>query len=133
MAVSAIHNGFRFDRASTRLDVYFRGTRVGHFDAAGMTGALAVAATTTITAATGVTVTTGNQTNTAGDHRITAGNARLGVVEDFSMTQPTSAMVFKVGTNPVGAITTSGGIFVTTGGASISKIVAAGTVTTVQA
>ena len=133
MAVSSIHTGWRFDRGNSRLDVYYRGTRLGHFDASGMTSVLAIDATTTVTAGTGLTVTTGNDVVSAGDLRVTAGNIRLGVVEDFSMTQPTSAMVFKVGTNPVGAITTSGGIFVTTGGASISKIVAAGTVTTVQA
>ena len=131
MATSAIHNGFRFDRASTRLDVYYRGTRVGHFDAAGMTGVLAVDATTTLTAGTGLTVTTGNQTNSAGDHRITAGNARLGAVEDFSMTQPTSAMVFKVGTAPVGSCATSGGIF--SSSTLMRKIIASGTASNIGA
>ena len=36
MAVSGIHNGWRYDPANSRLDFYFRGTRVGHIDANGM-------------------------------------------------------------------------------------------------
>jgi hypothetical protein len=36
MAVSGIHNGWRYDSANSRLDFYFRGTRVGHIDANGM-------------------------------------------------------------------------------------------------
>lgn len=125
MAVSVRHNGWRFDPTNSRLDFYYRGTRVGHIAAAGLTGALALVSTTTLTAGTGATVTTG-------DLKVTAGNVRLGAIETFGSTEPTSAVVMKVGTNPVGAITTSGGIFVTTGGATISKIIAAGTVSTVQ-
>ena len=136
MAVSSIHNGWRYDRANARLDFYYRGTRVGHLNATGMfnatpldvTGALAVS--TTITAGTGITATTGNITNTAGDDRITAGNLRLGVVSTFGTTEPTSAVVMKVGTAPAGAITTSGGLF--TDGTTVKKIIAAGTVSDVQ-
>lgn len=40
MAVSGIHNGWRYDPNNSRLDVYFRGTRIGHVDAGGL--ALAV-------------------------------------------------------------------------------------------
>jgi hypothetical protein len=90
-------------------------------------------ATTTLTAGTGLTVTTGNHTNSAGDHLVTAGNVRLGAVETFVTTQPTSAYVMKVGTNAAGAIAESGGIFVTTGGATLSKIIADGTVSQIEA
>ncbi len=65
-------------------------------------------------------------------HLQVTGNVRLGAVSAFGTTEPTSALVMKEGTNPVGAITTSGGIFVTTGGATISKIIAAGTVNQIE-
>ena len=129
---SAIEHGWDWDPVNARLDFYYRGTRIGHIDAAGLTGALGLAATTTITSGTDLSVDAGNTTVTAGDARVTAGNFRLGAVTAFSGTEPTSAVVMKVGTNPVGAIATSGGIFVTTGGATISKIVAGGSVNTIQ-
>ena len=130
MAVSSIHTGWRFDRGNSRLDVYYRGTRIGHFNASGMTSVLAIDATTTVTAGTGLTVTTGNDVVTAGDLRVTAGNIRLGVVSAFMTTEPTSAAVFKVGTAPAGTITTSGGVF--TDGTDMFKIVSGGTADTIQ-
>ena len=130
MAVSTIHTGWRFDRGNSRLDVYYRGTRIGHFNASGMTSVLAIDATTTVTAGTGLTVTTGNDVVTAGDLRVTAGNIRLGVVSPFMTQEPTSAAVFKLGTAPEGTITTSGGVF--TDGTSMMKIVAGGTADTIQ-
>ena len=132
MAASPTHNGWRWDSANSRLDFYYRGTRVGHYTATTLAGALALAAGTTLTAGTGLTVTTGNTTNTAGDEQITAGNLRLGAVETFLTTEPTSAAVMKLGTPPAGTITTSAGVFVTAGGATLSKIVAGGTVNTIQ-
>ena len=36
MAISATHNGWHFDRGNSRLDYYYRGTRVGHIDATGL-------------------------------------------------------------------------------------------------
>ena len=125
MPVSSRHSGWRRDVANSRLDMYYQGTRIGHIDANGLSSVLAIAATTTITAGTGLTVT-------AGDGKITAGNLRLGAISTFATTQPTSAVVMKVGTNPVGAITTSGAIFTTTGGATISKLIAAGTVSQIE-
>lgn len=35
MAASPTHNGWRYDAANARLDVYFRGTRIASFDASG--------------------------------------------------------------------------------------------------
>lgn len=107
MAVSNLHTGWRSDASNSRLDVYYKGTRIGHFNVDGITVA-------------------------AGDAKVTVGNTRLGAISTFGTTEPTSAIVMKVGTNPVGAITTSGAIFCTTGGATLSKIIADGTVSAVQ-
>lgn len=50
MAISSIHTGWHFDRGNTRLDVYYQGTRAGHFNASGLslTGALTVTGNATI-------------------------------------------------------------------------------------
>ncbi len=152
MAVSTTHNGWRFDRTNSRLDLYYRGTRAGHINATGFTttgtttstGALTVTAGgltvtaggATITAggltvtAGGGTITAGNLTTTAGDNRITAGNVRLGAVETFVSTEPTSWIVFKSGTQPSGAITTSGGLGAND--TTVQKIIAAGTINNVE-
>lgn len=130
---AAHHTGWFRNPATNKLDFYYDGTRRGGFNAATADFVGAYVSTTTITAGTGLTVTTGNATNTAGDSRITAGNLRLGAVAAFATTEPTSAVVMKEGTNPVGAVTTSGGFFVTTAGATISKIIAAGTVSQIEA
>lgn len=130
---AAHHTGFFKNAATGKLDFYYDGTRIGGATASTFDVAASYASTTTITAGTGVTATTGNITNTAGDSRITAGNLRLGAVTAFATTEPTSAVVLKEGTNPVGAVATSGGFFTTTAGATISKIIAAGTVSQIEA
>ncbi len=130
MATSSIHNGWRWDPDNSRLDMYYRGTRVGSIDANSVDFAAATNITGLMTASTGVTATTGNITVTAGDLRITAGNARLGAVSAFATTEPTEWIVFKSGTQPSGAIATSGGL-----GAddtTVQKIVAGGTINSVQ-
>lgn len=147
-AASTVQNGWFWDRVNGRLYAYYRGTAVFYITATSIvylqtysiTGGLtttttiaattSITATTTITAGTGLTVTTGNTVNTAGDSRITAGNVRLGAVSAFATTEPTSAMVFKQGTAPVGAITTSGGIF--SDGTNMMKIIAAGTANNIE-
>ena len=113
--------GFKWNPANTRLDVYVNNTVVAYLDNADPY----------ITSPVGLTVTTGNLTVTAGDERITAGNLRLGAVTAFQTTEPTSAAVFKVGTAPAGTITTSGAIF--TNGTVMRKIIAASTVTNIEA
>jgi len=125
MALSRKHTGWKWDAANSRLIVYIAGastvpTAVAYFDNA----------TPYITSPVGLTVTTGNLTVTAGDDRVTAGNLRLGAVETFGTTEPTSAVVFKVGTAPAGAITTSCGIF--TNGTVMRKILAANTVSNIE-
>ena len=114
------HRGFKYNLANTRLSVYVDGTEAARFDNADPY----------ITSLVGLTVTTGNLINTAGDHRITAGNYRLGTVSAFATTEPTSCMVFFQGTAPAGAITTSGGLF--TDGTNVMKIIAAGTADNVE-
>ena len=133
---SSRYTGWFRDQVNGRLEVYYLGTKVAEASAAAfaVTGALSatttLAATTTITAGTGLTVTTGNGVITAGDARVTAGNVRLGAVEAFATTEPTSAVVMKAGTAPAGAITTSGGLFSST--TVVQKIIAAGTVSNVE-
>ena len=129
---SGTHNGWYNDRTNNRLAYYYRGTAVGYINTSGLTTS-GLASGTTITATTGVSVTTGNTTTVAGDNRITVGNLRLGAVNAFAMTEPTSAVVMMEGTNPAGAIDTSGAVFTTTGGATISKLIADGTVSQVEA
>lgn len=89
---SSIHTGWHYDAANARLDFYFRGTRVGHIDATGLTvvGATltAVAATLTgtltavaanfsglVTAAAGLTVTGALRTSGAANFGFGAGEA----------------------------------------------------------
>jgi hypothetical protein len=129
-AVAPTHKGWDYDPVNARLDFYYQGTRVGHINGSGLTTVAALVATTTVTAATGLTVTTGNSTATSGDVRVTAGNMRLGVVSAFGTTEPTSAVVMKQGTAPVGAIGTSGGIF--SDGTVVKKIIADGTASNVE-
>ena len=132
MPVSSIHSGWRYAPADSRLDFYYRGTRIGHINATQLvvaTGGINV--TGGITAVTGgITDTAGPTTVTASDLRVTAGNLRLGAISTFATTEPTSAAVFKLGTAPVGAITTSGALF--TDGTVIRKIIAAGTASNVE-
>ena len=123
-APSTTHKGWHFDRANSRLSAVYNGTEAFDFDADDM--AIAVALTTAL----GQTATTGNITATAGDVRVTAGNVRLGAVSAFATTEPTSAIVFKQGTEFAGAIATSGGLM--SSATVVRKVIAAGTVSNVE-
>jgi len=124
MATSSTHKGWLNDRANSRLAAVYNGTEVFDFDATDMAIALA------LTTALGQTATTGNITATAGDVRVTAGNVRLGAVSAFATTEPTSAIVFKQGTEFAGAVATSGGLM--SSATVVRKIIAAGTVSNVE-
>lgn len=124
MATSSTHKGWLNDRTNSRLAAVYNGTEVFDFDANDM--AIAVALTTAL----GQTATTGNITATAGDVRVTAGNVRLGAVAAFATTEPTSAIVFKQGTEFAGAVATSGGLM--SSATVVRKIIAAGTVSNVE-
>ena len=58
------------------------------------------------------------------------GNVEHGAVSAFATTEPVSWATFKTGTEPVGAVTTSGGIG--TNGTVVRKVIAAGTVSNVE-
>ena len=58
------------------------------------------------------------------------GNVRLGVVSAFATTEPTSWLVCKSGTQPAGAVATSGGVGAND--TTVQKIIAAGTINNVE-
>lgn len=128
--LSGRHSGWFRDNLNSRLELYVAGTKVADASSTVFTPVGALAAGTTVTGGTGIVATTGNITATTGDVRITVGNERLGVVSAFGTTEPTSAVVFKTGTAPAGAIATSGGLFSST--TVVRKIIADGTVSNVE-
>lgn len=149
MAASSLHNGWRYDPANTRLDIYYRGTRTGHANATGWTtvGTLTSGGAFTVTTggatitAGGLTVTAGGGTITAGDFTVTAGdvigtsgNVFLANPGTFASTQPVGAVVMGGsslnGTAPAGAITTAAGIFASD--TVVRKIIADGTASNVE-
>ena len=116
------------DHANGRLDEYVNNTLVGRWDDAGKdltlpTNGLAVIAG-------GILVTAGGEVITAGDLAVTVGNYRAGPINTFGTTEPTQAIVIEAGTAPVGAITTSNGIYSTA--TTLNKIIAGGTANTIQ-
>ena len=124
------YSGWFRDQINSALELYYNDTLVAAVTAGSLAITGAASATTTVTAGTGLTVTTGNSVVTAGDLRVTTGNERLGAVETFATTEPTSALVMKVGTAPVGAITTSGALF--SSSTVVRKLIADGTASNVE-
>jgi hypothetical protein len=120
MAVSGIHNGWRYDPANSRLDFYFRGTRVGHIDANGMelaTGDLEINAGT-VNVQDGGTVTQDTSKSTAvelnaNSGQITMNGAALaGAAEvSFTLTNSQIAATDVVVVNH-GSVTTTGAYLV---------------------
>ena len=117
------HRGWWNDQINGRIVAVYNGTEIFDFDGNDLTIAQAVTSVA-------ITATTGNITATAGDLRVTAGNARLGAVSTFATTEPTSWLVCKSGTQPAGAIATSGGIGAND--TTVQKIVAGGTINNVE-
>ena len=101
MAVSSIHSGWRYDSANSRLDFYYRGTRVGNINASGLTAA------------------TGDLTVTTGDAHVVAQNLYMGAETAFAST----------GTQAAGAIVTSSALMAND--TVLRKIIADGTVSSV--
>lgn len=128
MAVSANHNGWRWDPANTRLDFYYRGTRVGAINASGITSVGDVAAVT-YTGTGDVTLS-----GAGSDFISAAGNVQIGNPGAFGTTQPQGAVVMGgtslSGIAPAGAIATAGGVFASD--TVVRKIIAAGTVSNVE-
>jgi len=129
MAVSPTHNGWRWDQANSRLDFYYRGTRGGHLSASAFSIVPATTVTGLLTASAALTITTGDLTVTAGTVAVVAANIKLGAPAAFATTQPTSAVIFKQGTEFAGAIATGGGIM--SSGTVLRKVIADGTVSNV--
>ena len=123
----ALRRGFKWDQANSRLDIYVDGTVAARLNDAGSyltipDGGL------TVTAG-GLTVTAGDLTVTAGTVAVVAANIKLGAPANFATTQPTSAVIFKAGTEFAGAIATGGGIM--SSATVMRKVIADGTVSNV--
>lgn len=128
MAASATHNGWRYDPSNSRLDFYYRGTRVGH---------IAASAVVFTQGATGTTWTgTGDVTlsGAGSDFVSAAGNVQIGNPGTFGTTQPQGAVVMGgsslSGIAPAGSITTAGAVFASD--TVVRKIIAAGTASNVE-
>jgi len=127
--------GFHRDIGNSELDIQVAGTVI--FTASstavtlpsGVTSGLTIAAGGLTVTAGGLTVTAGDLTTTAGDMHVVAENFYLGAETAFDTTEPTSAMIFKAGTAPVGAIATSSALFASA--TVLRKIIAASTVSNV--
>ena len=141
MAVSATHNGWHWDPSNSRLDMYYRGTRVGHINGSGFTNALAQTITGAATlsstlAVTGAATFTAAVTcNLTGNAFVAAtGNVAIGNPGAFATTQPQGAVIMGgsslSGIAPVGAITTAGAVFASD--TVVRKIIAAGTASNVE-
>jgi hypothetical protein len=122
MADSGRLRGWKYDHANSNLEVWVNGTNVGTFDDA--TTGLNILSN-------GMTVTAGDLTVTAGDAHVVAENLYMGAETAFATTEPTSAIIFKDGTAPAGAIVTSSAIFASA--TVMRKIIANGTVSNIDA
>ena len=123
------HKGWWHDGRNNRLVAVFNGTEIFDFDGNDivMTQNITMSGTATVT---GAQTFTGVTTHSA-ETRIAEGfNLRIGTIETFVTTEPTNAIVMKVGTEFAGAITTSGGLM--SSATVVRKIIAAGTVSNVE-
>ena len=112
--------GFRWDQGNSRLEVQVNGTVAARFDDTGSYLTIPDG---------GITITDGDLTVTAGDAHVVAQNLYMGAETAFGTTEPTSAVVFKTGTAPAGAIVTSSAVFAND--TVLRKIIADGTVSSV--
>ena len=134
-AAPASTKGWWHDQRNGRLVAAFNGTEIFDFDANDMivTQNLTAAGTLVVTGATtltGAQTLTGVTTHSA-ETRIAEGfNLRIGTISAFATTEPTNAIVMRVGTEFVGAITTAGGIM--SSATVLRKIIAAGTVSNIE-
>ena len=119
--------GWRWDGANSRLDVDVDGTTVARFNDA--TNDLTLTTNGLGVTAGGVGITAGDLTVTAGDAHVVAQNLYMGAETAFATTEPTSAVIFKEGTAPVGAIVTSSALFASS--TALRKIIANGTASAV--
>jgi hypothetical protein len=120
--------GWRYDGANSRLEVDVDGTTVARFDDA--TSDLTLTTNGLTIAAGGATVTAGDLTVTAGDAHVVAENLYMGAETAFATTEPTSAIIFKQGTQAAGAIVTSTALMANA--TVLRKIIADGTISNVE-
>jgi hypothetical protein len=120
--------GWRYDGANSRLEVDVDGTTVARFDDA--TNDLTLTTNGLTIAAGGATVSAGDLTVTAGDAHVVAENLYMGAETAFATTEPTSAIIFKQGTQAAGAIVTSTALMANA--TVLRKIIADGTISNVE-
>ena len=127
MADSGRMRGWKYDHENSNLEVWVNGTNVGVWDDA--TNDLVLPTNGLTVTAGGATVTAGDLTVTAGDAHVVAQNLYKGAETAFATTEPTSAIIFKTGTQAAGAIVTSSALFAND--TVLRKIIADGTVSNV--
>jgi hypothetical protein len=120
--------GWRWDGANSRLDVDVDGTTVARFD--DTTNDLTLTTNGLGVTAGGVGITAGDLTVTAGDAHVVAANLYMGAETAFATTEPTSAIIFKQGTQAAGAIVTSTALMANA--TVLRKIIADGTISNVE-
>ena len=120
--------GWRWDGANSRLDVDVDGTTVARFNDA--TNDLTLTTNGLGVTAGGVGITAGDLTVTAGDAHVVAENLYMGAETAFATTEPTSAIIFKQGTQAAGAIVTSTALMANA--TVLRKIIADGTISNVE-
>jgi hypothetical protein len=135
MGVSATHTGWHYEPANSRLNFYYRGTRVGHIadTAMRLVGTLTVDGASTLTGAVAGAADI-TLTGAGVDYISASGNAQLGNPGTFASTQPQGAVVMGGsslnGVAPAGAITTAGAVFASD--TVVRKIIADGTASNVE-
>jgi len=127
MADSGRMRGWKYDHEDSHLEVWVNGTNVGVWDDA--TNDLVLPTNGLTVTAGGAKVTAGDLTVTAGDAHVVAQNLYMGAETAFATTEPTSAIIFKTGTQAAGAIVTSSALFAND--TVLRKIIADGTVSNV--
>ena len=128
MADSGRLRGWKYDHANSNLEVWVNGTNVGTWDDA--TNDLVLPTNGLTITAGGATVTAGDLTVTAGDAHVVAQNLYMGAETAFATTEPTSAIIFKQGTQAAGAIVTSTALMANA--TVLRKIIADGTISNVE-
>ena len=128
MADSGRSRGWKYDHENSNLEVWVNGTNVGVWDDA--TNDLVLPTNGLTVTAGGATVTAGDLTVTAGDAHVVAQNLYMGAETAFATTEPTSAIIFKQGTQAAGAIVTSTALMANA--TVLRKIIADGTISNVE-
>lgn len=128
MADSGRMRGWKYDHEDSHLEVWVNGTNVGVWDDA--TNDLVLPTNGLTVTAGGATVTAGDLTVTAGDAHVVAQNLYMGAETAFATTEPTSAIIFKQGTQAAGAIVTSTALMANA--TVLRKIIADGTISNVE-